>query len=178
MLAASLAREYLQTGLSVGLFAHGTERVIIPPQRSRTHFWTLLRGLAPLRASASRPLAKTIVDASAVQSSRHLSVVITPSLNTEWSAKINPFASSSHGGVMAILLDSGDPEQSGKTEAAVLELSKIGIRTRVVVPASVKPIYAAYGELHRWEFTQLGTGAVVTRSQPRATMDLSMRADK
>ncbi len=177
MLAASLAREYLQTGLSVGLFAHGVKRVIIQPQRSRSHFWTLLRGLAPLRSAASHSLTKTIVDASVVQSSRHLSVVITPSLDAGWSAKINPFSGSSHGAVMAILLDSGNPKQARKLKSAVLELSKIGIQTRVVLPASVKPIYAVYGELHRWEFTQLGTGAVVTRSRPRATMDLSMGAD-
>ncbi len=176
MLAASLAREYLQAGLSVGLFAHGAERVIIPPQRSRSHFWTLLRGLAPLRATASRPLAATIVDASTVQSSSHLAMVITPSMDTKWSAKLNPFSNSSHGAVMAILLDSGDPKQAGKTENTVLELSKLGIRTRVVIPAAVKPIHAAYGELHRWEFTHLGTGAIITRSQPRATMDLSIGA--
>ncbi len=178
MIAASLAREYLQAGLSVGLYAHGDQHVIIPPQRSRSHFWTLLRGLAPLHTSASHSLAETIMAASAIQSSQHLAVVITPSLNTSWSAKMNPFASTNHGTVMAILLCSAESSQTGKTEAAVLELSKMGIKTRTVLPATVKPIYAAYGELHRWEFSQLGTGAIITRSKPRATMEISIGADE
>jgi uncharacterized protein (DUF58 family) len=178
MIAASLAREYLQAGLSVGLYAHGDQHVIIPPQRSRSHFWTLLRGLAPLHTSESHSLAETILDASAIQSSQHLVVVITPSLDTKWSAKMNPFTSTIHGAVMAMLLCSAESSQTGKTEAAVLELSKMGIKTRIVLPATVKPIYAAYGELHRWEFTQLGTGAVITRSKPRATMEISIGADE
>jgi uncharacterized protein (DUF58 family) len=178
MIAASLAREYLQAGLSVGLYAHGNERVIVAPQRSRSHFWTLLRAMAPIHTAETHPLAEAIADASAVQSSRHLAVVITPSLDTEWSSKMNPFASSNRGAVMAILLDSSDTKRKGQVESTVIELSKLGIQTRVVLPATVKPIHASYGELHRWEFSQLGTGSIITRSKPRATMEISIGADE
>lgn len=166
-LAASLARDYLQRRLAVGLFVQAGEQTVVLPQRGLEHFWSLLRGLAPLHATAEQPLAQSIRSAGTLISPSHLAVVITPSLNTDWAAHVMTHIRPGGGGVLALVLEPASFGFDGDMQACITSLLKRGVLVHPVAQHQVKPVLAAYGEIRRWEFITFATGKAVLRNRPR-----------
>lgn len=167
-LAASLAREYLQRRLAVGLIAQADTKTVVLPQHGLSHFWSLLRGLAPLHATANLPLNQSLRSIKTLISPRHLAVVITPSLTPDWALEMGSHARSGGGGVLAVLFDPVSFGKVGDVDGSAAELSHHGIRPRIISRLEIQPLHAAYGDLRRWEFISTGTGKVVVRTKPRS----------
>ncbi len=166
-LAASLAHDYLCRRLAVGLVAPADNTTVVLPHRGLHHFWPLLRGLAPLHATGKQSLRHSFRSINKILSPRHLVVVITPSLSSDWALEMRAHSRSGGGGVLAILLEPFSPGRMGRAEACAVNLSQHGIRTRFVSPQEIQPLHAAYGDLRRWEFITFGMGKTVARKMPR-----------
>ncbi|HLF26221.1 MAG TPA: DUF58 domain-containing protein [Anaerolineae bacterium] len=174
VLLASLASYLLNERLAVGLLAGANAAPAILPQYGQAHLWTILRALAPLQADSAQALTEILPPARSLISARDSIVVVTPSLNPDWSAALKQLRGSPHtGGVEAILLD---PASFGGAEGAdtcATLLAQRGIAAQVVRREEVRPISGAYGEIRRWEFKTLGTGRVVVRQTPRPAPSLA-----
>ncbi len=169
ILTASVAAELLGERRAVGLFApSGGQQAdtVIPPQAGAGHLWEVLRGLAPLAASA-QPLAATLEQAARVVSRRDLLLVLTPSLQGEWTYALKRLAGSKAGGggaAAVLLLEAGGEERA----AGVLDLlAGMNLPARTIRAIDIHPQSGSYGALQRWEFTTLGTGRAYARRKPR-----------
>jgi hypothetical protein len=130
--------------------------------------WTILRALAVVQPLPDQSLAETLVKARSIISLRDSLVVLTPSLNPEWTHVISQLTGGSgQGGAEVVLLD----RASFGGEAGAAQLAQIlmeqGVMTHVVKRQDVRPAAGTYGEVRRWEFMTLGTGRVVVKKTPR-----------
>jgi uncharacterized protein (DUF58 family) len=172
ILLASLSNQLLRDNLAVGIFARDANTHIALPQKNKAHLWSILRIIAQLQVVDDQPFAQTIRESKPLIRNNDLIVLITPSLEFEWSKEI--IRGSKLRGVDVLLYD---PASFGaKTNAlAVTEwLAHQGIACRLVRQAEIRPISGSYGALRRWEFTVLGTGRVIVRQSPRLAKPTSI----
>jgi uncharacterized protein (DUF58 family) len=167
-LAASLARDYLHRRLAVGLIAQADAKTIVLPQRGLSHFWSLLRRIAPLHATANQSLKQSLRSTKTLISPRHLVVVLTPSRSADWALEMGIHARFGGGGIMTVLFDPASFGEVGNVDGCAAELWQHGIRPRIVSRLEIQPLHAAYGKLRRWEFISTGTGKVIVRAKPRS----------
>jgi uncharacterized protein (DUF58 family) len=177
-LMASMANRLLRDNLSVGLFTHGEELTIIPPQHGVAHLWALLRALAPLEKTKDRPLAATLAHARRVIAPRELVLVATPSLSTTWLDELSRLSQSQHNRSSrviptgtVVLLDPQSFGGSGRAEPLVGVLAGMGVAAQVLHRGELEPIRGSYGTLRRWEFTVHGRGRALARQTPRLAGD-------
>ena len=84
IIAASLAKRYVQEGRPVGLIAVGHEREFLPAERGGAQFSRILESLALIRADGRAPLAEVLI-AEGRRFSRHSAlIIITPSTDERW----------------------------------------------------------------------------------------------
>ena len=178
IVAASVAALLLDAGRAVGLIAHGAQRRMVMPARGRGHLWELLRALAQVRATDSRPLPRVLDEISRALYVGATALVITPSFDPAWvSALARPRA---HGvGVAAVLLDADTfPKApsfregghhgrfSPQAEGLRALLADARVEAEVIhadIPLSLRP---PTGQVRRWEFKVLATGRAVAVSTP------------
>jgi uncharacterized protein (DUF58 family) len=139
------------------------------PQAGSAHLWTILRALAMAQPRADRPLAETLIHARAIVSLRDSAVILTPSLDPEWSKALPHLSGGTRlGGVEVVLLDPISFGGSIGAEAFRTMLLEQGVPTHIVRRQDIRPASGTYGAVRRWEFKTLGTGRVAVLQTPRA----------
>lgn len=178
VLTASIASRLLDEHLAVGVIldvAHShaaqgqaASSHTVWPQAGSAYLWTILRALALAQARADRPLAETLIHARSIVSLRDSAVILTPSLDPEWSKVLPQLAGGSRqGGVEAVLLDPLSFGGPGGAEAYRTMLLEQGVPTHIVRRQDIRPATGTYGAIRRWEFKTLGTGRVAVMQTPR-----------
>lgn len=87
-IAASLAKRYIDSGLPVGLVAHGDRRYFLPPETGAAHFDRILEFLAMSKAEGTTPLADVLTAEEAEFAYNSALVVTTPSHRSDWPAAL------------------------------------------------------------------------------------------
>ena len=168
ILTASIASRLLDEHLAVGVTLDAASSHTVLPQIGSAHLWTILRALALAQPHADRPLGETLIHARSIVSLRDSAVIITPSLDPEWSKVLPQLSGGSRlGGVEAVLLDPISFGGSNGAEAFRTMLLEQGVPTHIVRRQDIRPATGAYGAIRRWEFKTLGTGRVAVLQTPR-----------
>ena len=186
IVAASAAAVLLDAGRAVGLIAYGAQRCTVMPARGRGHLWGLLRALAQVHTTDSRPLPRVLEEVSRVLPIGATALVITPSFDPAWVSGLARLRGRGVGSA-AVLLDavsfvppSGPPVAGGslfdrgwegrrlspQAEALRGLLADVRVEAEVIhadTPLSLRP---PTGQVRRWEFKVLGTGRAVAVSRP------------
>ena len=174
ILTASIASRLLDERLAVGVIldaahGHAANSLTVLPQQGSAHLWTILRALALAQARPDRSLAETLVHARSIVSLRDSAVIVTPSLDPEWSKALPHLSGGTRlGGVEVVLLD---PVSFGGligAETFRTMLLEQGVPTHIVRRQDIRPASGTYGAVRRWEFKTLGTGRVAVIQTPRA----------
>lgn len=168
LLAASLAAQLLQEKLSVGLFAAGSTPLVLLPQRTPEHLWTLLRSLAPLHPTPQANLSAALEGLTRLISPRDLLLLITPSLDAAWVGPLQHLVRRRAGTAAQVyLLDPLSFGGQGRAETFLPLLAEAGLKSSLIRRGDLKPLQGIYGDLSRWEFTTFGTGKAIARRSPR-----------
>jgi uncharacterized protein (DUF58 family) len=174
ILAASIASRLLDEHLAVGVIldaahGHAAGSHTVLPQAGSAYLWTILRALAMAQPRTDRPLAEMLIHARSIVSLRDSAVILTPSLDPEWSKALPQLSGGSRmGGVEVVLLDPISFGGSIGAEAFRTMLLEQGVPTHIVRRQDIRPAVGAYGAVRRWEFKTLGTGRVAVMQTPRA----------
>ena len=176
VLVASIAARLLNQHLAVGVLLNAARTEAVYPQAGPAHLWTILRALALAQPLPDQPLAGTLVNARSIVSLRDSVVVLTPSLDPEWTRMMSQLTGGGRGGgAEVVLLDRAS--FGGEEGAALLAdvLMEQGVMAHVVKRQDIRPATGTYGEVRRWEFMTLGTGRVVVKQTPREAPSSSLR---
>ncbi len=169
VLTASIASRLLDEHLAVGVILDAATSQTVVPQIGAAHLWPILRALAMAQSRADRSLSETLLHARSIVSMRDSAVILTPSLEPEWSKALPQLSGGSRmGGVEVVLLDPlsfGGPDGAETYRTMLLEQ---GVPTHIVRRQDIRPAVGAYGAVRRWEFKTLGTGRVAVLQTPRA----------
>ncbi len=169
ILTASIAARLLDEHLAVGVILDAASSHTVLPQVGSAHLWTILRALAMAQPRTDRPLAETLIHARSIVSLRDSAVILTPSLDPEWSKALPQLSGGSRmGGVEVVLLDPISFGGSIGAETFRTMLLEQGVPTHIVRRQDIRPASGAYGAVRRWEFKTLGTGRVAVMQTPRA----------
>ena len=169
ILTASIASRLLDEHLAVGVILDAASSHSVLPQLGAAHLWTILRALAMAQPRTDRPLAETLIHARSIVSLRDSAVIVTPSLNPEWSKALPQLSGGTRiGGVEVVLLDPLSFGGSIGAEVFRTMLLEQGVPTHVVHRQDIRPAIGTYGAIRRWEFKTLGTGRVAVIQTPRA----------
>jgi len=169
VLTASIASRLLDEHLAVGVILDAANSHTVLPQTGSAHLWTILRALAMAQSRTDRPLADTLIHARSIVSLRDSAVILTPSLDPEWSKALPRLSGGSRmGGVDVVLLDPISFGGSSGAEAFRTLLLEQGVPTHIVRRQDIRPAIGTYGAVRRWEFKTLGTGRVAVMQTPRA----------
>jgi uncharacterized protein (DUF58 family) len=169
ILTASIAARLLDEHLAVGVILDAAGSHTILPQAGSAYLWTILRALALAQPRADRPLTETLIHARSIVSLRDSAVILTPSLDPEWSKVLPQLSGGSRmGGVEVVLLDPLSFGGSIGAEAFRTMLLEQGVPTHIVRRQDIRPAAGTYGAVRRWEFKTLGTGRVAVLQTPRA----------
>ena len=168
ILTASIAARLLDEHLAVGVILDAAASHTVLPQAGPAHLWTILRALAIAQPRAERPLAETLIHARSIVSLRDSAVILTPSLDPEWSKALPHLSGSTRlGGVEVVLLDPISFGGLSGAEAFRTMLLEQGVPTHIVRRQDIRPAIGTYGAVRRWEFKTLGTGRVAVLQTPR-----------
>lgn len=169
ILTASIAARLLDEHLAVGVILDAATSHTVLPQAGSAHLWTILRALALAQPRTDRPLAETLIHARSIVSLRDSTVILTPSLDPEWSKALPQLSGGSRqGGVEVVMLDPISFGGSSGAEAFRTMLLEQGVPAHIVRSQDIRPAIGAYGAVRRWEFKTLGTGRVAVMQTPRA----------
>ena len=173
VLLATLAHLLLRENLAVGLYAHGAERIVVPPLRGRASIWRLLRSIAPLQVVTGQPLAHTLNEARPLIGAHDTLVILTPSLDPGWPRQVSAHARGQP--VQVLLFDPLSFGGEGDVQAFRSLLASQGLNSAAVRRGDIQPIQASYGALRRWEFKTLSSGRVLVLRTPRSAESASRR---
>ena len=169
VLTASIASRLLDEHLAVGVILDAASSSTVLPQVGAAHLWTILRALALAQSRTDRPLAETLIRTRSIMSLRDSAVILTPSLDPEWSKALPQLAGGSRmGGVEVVLLDPNSFGGAIGAETFRTMLLEQGVPTHIVRCQDIRPASGVYGAVRRWEFKTLGTGRVAVLQTPRA----------
>jgi uncharacterized protein (DUF58 family) len=169
ILTASIAAGLLDEHLAVGVILDAAASRTVLPQAGPAHLWAILRALAMAQPRTDRPLAETLIHARSIVSLRDSTVILTPSLDPEWSKALPQLSGGSRlGGVEVVLLDPISFGGASGAETFRAMLLEQGVPTHIVRRQDIRPASGVYGAVRRWEFKTLGTGRVAVMQTPRA----------
>jgi uncharacterized protein (DUF58 family) len=169
VLTASIAARLLDERLAVGVILDAASSHSVLPQMGAAHLWTILRALALAQPRPDRPLAETLIHARSIVSLRDSAVIVTPSLDPEWSKALPHLSGGTRlGGVEVVLLDPVSFGGAIGADAFRTLLLEQGVSTHIVRRQDIRPASGTYGAVRRWEFKTLGTGRVAVLQTPRA----------
>ena len=170
VLTASLADLGMRTGHSVGLLAHGSELVWLPPRMSDEHNWEILRSLA-LIETGQRPLAELLEMARPSLGQNTSVIVITPSVDGPW---VEALMGMRPLGVVPTVMVF-DPETfggSGNLPALKDYLVNLGITHEIISRELLDRSEARPGQSGHWQWRVTPLGKAMPTLQPD---DLSWR---
>lgn len=172
IVAASAAALLLDAGRSVGLIAYGPRRRMVMPARGRSHLWGLLRTLAQVCATDSRPLPRVLEEVARVLPIGATVLVITPSFDPAWVSGLARLQGRGVGAA-AVLLDAasfdggrGEGGLSHQAEALRGLLADTQVKAEIIHADTLLSLRPPTGRVRRWEFKVLGTGRAVAVSTP------------
>ena len=173
LLMTALASQLVQEHRAVGLFAGVDPARVSLPQRGPQTLWTLLAEFASLHTTQSEDLVGVLTSAKKLISSNDVLIVMTPSTRSDWVFRLAEMTLRNGGReVWAYLLDPQDFKLQGDTRVIQSQAGELGINTRIIHPADIKPQIGSMGTLRKWEYLTLGTGKVVVRNRPRRMEEL------
>jgi uncharacterized protein (DUF58 family) len=117
--AASLARHFLDEGRNVGLIATGAHLETLAPDRGDRQLVKILESLAVVAADGHMPLAETLAAESPRFSRQTGLVIVTPSTDERWIARLAEIAS--HGVRSSVILV--EPDTFGPAPSSILTVS-------------------------------------------------------
>jgi uncharacterized protein (DUF58 family) len=173
ILAASLADRTLRQNRAVGLVAHGTELIYVPPGRGQGHMWRILQALAVARAGGMHPLAEVLHQLRPSLGHGTSLLVITSSSTSEWVDALMPLTRTGIAPT-AVLLDADSfthPDQhhrkAGRVGSIQTLLAKVGISTHVIRQGYPFEHLVPLKRRGRWVFktTPMGRAVVVRRPE-------------
>ncbi len=130
-IAASLVKEYVDSGRRVGLMTQGSDFCVFPPQTGHQHLWRVMEALATVRAVGKVPVSH-LVDREAERLQRNSTVVvITSSASDEMVASLLRINSRGTAAV-AILVDTASFGGTVSGQHAADRLASSGIAVYVV----------------------------------------------
>lgn len=174
IIVASLAEMLLRNHMTVGLFSHTQDPVVVEPGSGVAHLWTILRSLTPLHPVQGCSLDVLTEKAATVLSPGDICVLVTPSSNTKWVRSWMGDSSFRSTYPHAILLDPVENQSTHRLERVARNLLEHDITSRIVTLDQIRPIEGAYGELRRWEFKTLATGRSIAVRRPRMAQAMPM----
>jgi uncharacterized protein (DUF58 family) len=162
-LAASLLENGMEAGHAVGLIAHGTEPVWIPPARGDAQRWTVLRELATIDPG-SYPLDSLLQRSGDSLGHSASVVVITPAPDPTWLEPL--LLLKQRDLVPTVMLLTGNQQQAEK-EAFHELLAQQGVTAYLLEPKLLKPSIDPSEAEGRWDVrtTALGKAVVIHRPQ-------------
>jgi uncharacterized protein (DUF58 family) len=162
-LAASLLENGLEAGHAVGLIAHSTKPVWIPPARGDAQRWAVLRQLATIEAG-SYPLVQLLQRSGDSLGHSASVVVITPTPNAAWLEPL--LLLKQRDLVPTVMLLTGNSQQTEKQAFHELLIQQ-GITSYLLEPEVLKPsIDPAQAEGRwKWHTTALGRAVAVHRPE-------------
>lgn len=131
-IVANLADTWLRAGHAVGLCMHGTERIILPPQRTVAHRIALFDALAEIRAVGDTPLDDVLVHLDAYQNAHASVCVITSRPDRTWISVVQQSVGRG-GDVSAVLIDAASFAASHDCQESEAGLIEANIPHTVVV---------------------------------------------
>lgn len=166
---ASLAFELLQQNLSVGMLASADREVVVLPRQGQHTLWNILQTLAPLHCTPQRRLEDVLDRARSLISGNDLLILVTPSLQPQWTAPLRRIAHGRGGAGRAevILLDPISFGGQADGSAFLSVLADHGILAHLLRREDIHLVSGFYGEISRWDFSVTGTGRAVARKTPR-----------
>jgi uncharacterized protein (DUF58 family) len=161
IVAASLADRGMQLGHSVGLIAHGSHPVWLPPQEGHANRWEILRALAlidigvwSLQHLLARFHPSIGQDASLI--------IITPDFKGDWIQSLFPLLR--RGIIPTVILLS--PAPGGSDVGVSSLLVELGISQYVITDDLLDRPEARPGEAGRWEWQVTPSGRAVPVKSP------------
>lgn len=166
VLAASLADRGLYSGVAVGMAANSSDPFWLPPRRSESQRWEILRSLA-MAESGEQSCAEWLIRNRLAIGQRTSLVLITPNLNGDWIETIIPFIR--RGVVPTVLLL--DPRSFGgqQSPGGITELlSQLGITHYVITADILDRPEAQPGEAGHWKWHISATGRAIAIKKPES----------
>jgi uncharacterized protein (DUF58 family) len=162
-LAASLLENGLEAGHAVGLIAHSTEPVWIPPARGDAQRWAVLRQLATIEAG-SYPLVQLLQRSGDSLGHAASVVVITPAPDAAWLEPL--LLLKQRDLVPTVMLLIGNSQQAEKKAFHELLIQQ-RVTSYLLEPEALKPSIDPAKAEGRWEWhtTALGRAVVVHRPE-------------
>jgi uncharacterized protein (DUF58 family) len=167
-LAASLMENGLEAGHAVGLIAHSTEPVWIPPARGDAQRWTVLRKLATIKAGAY-PLVQLLQRSGDSLGHSASVVVITPAPDAAWLEPL--LLLKKRDLVPTVMLLTGNGQKAEK-EAFYELLARQGITSYLLDPEMLKPSIDPAKAEGRWEWHTTAFGRAVAVHQPEGKWEV------
>lgn len=155
ILAASIADRGLRNGRAVGLVAHGSKNIWLPPRTGSGQRWEILRSLATVHRGQSS-LFSMLAETQRSLGRSTSAIIITPSVNQEW---LNALMSLMQRDIRVTVLLLDPPSFGGsETSTAILaKLSAWGINHYRITPAVYqRPVVRDY---FVWQKSQHGVSS-------------------
>ncbi len=165
ILAASLADRGLRSQLAVGLVAHGTDLVWLPPQNGDGQRWEILRALA-LVSTGSRSLAELLTHVQPRLGQEASLVIITPNVCGDWIQALYPLLW--RGTVPTVLLL--NPVTFGGHEDAQYtfdQLAALGVARYLIPRELLDRPEARPGRQGHWQWHTSAIGRAIPIHQPK-----------
>lgn len=167
-LAASLLENGLEAGHAVGLIAHSTEPVWLPPDRGDVQRWTVLRQLATIE-TGEYPLAQLLQRSGDSLGHSASVVVITPSPDAAWLEPL--LLLKQRDLVPTVMLLTGNSQQTEKETIHTL-LTQQGITSYLLEPEVLKPSVDPSEAEGRWKWHTTALGRAVAVHRPEGKWEL------
>ena len=172
-LAASLLENGLEDGHAVGLIAHGTDPIWIPPARGQAQRWAVLRQLATTEAGIY-PLRALLQRAGDSLGHSASVIVITPAPNAAWLEPL--LLLKQRDLVPTVMLLTGDPQhleanRAGKETFLQLLLQQ-GLTAYLLEPELLKPTLDPAQAQGRWQWVTSALGRAVAKHRPQGEWEV------
>jgi len=131
-IVANLADAWLRAGHAVGLCMHGTERIVLAPQRTVAHRMALFDALAAIRVVSDVPLDEVLAHLDAYPYAHASVCVITSRPEPTWISVVQQTVGQG-GDVSAVLIDAASFAASHDCHASENALIEANIPHTVVV---------------------------------------------
>lgn len=154
ILAASLASRGLQSGVAVGLVAHGRSLTWLPPRLGDDQRWRILRALA-LVELGQRPLAQLLARTRTALRGRSSAVIITADVEGKW---LDTMVLLLRRGIVPTVLLLDRPAFGGQGDAGqtLATLEALGVAHRLITPDLLDRPEARPGQVGQWRQTAPG----------------------
>jgi uncharacterized protein (DUF58 family) len=167
-LAASLLENGLGAGHAVGLIAHSTEPVWLPPGRGDAQRWTVLRRLATIE-TGQYPLAHLLQRSGDALGHSASVVVITPAPDAAWLEPL--LLLKQRDLVPTVMLLTGNSQQMEK-KAFYQLLIRQGVTSYLLEPNVLKPSVDPAQAEGRWEWHTTALGRAVAVHRPEGQWEV------